>query len=90
MIFILMLDYIGEWQIKRFIFIYYRQVGSRRVIQAAACIMLILALLGKFGAIFVAIPDPIIGGILVSMFSMYTIIYMRNTCTCINIRINFQ
>ena len=31
-------------------------------------IMLILAMFGKFGGLFVTIPDPIVGGILVVTF----------------------
>jgi len=44
------------------------QVASRRVIQVEALLMLLLGLLGKFGAIFVTIPDPVIGGVFLVMF----------------------
>jgi len=37
------------------------QVGSRRVVQTGAIIMLILAVIGKFGALFTTIPDPVVG-----------------------------
>lgn len=37
--------------------------------------MIILGVIGKFCAVFVTIPDPIIGGIYVVMFGKYT-------CTC--------
>ncbi|CAH1787820.1 unnamed protein product [Owenia fusiformis] len=46
--------------------------GSRRVIYYAAGYMLVLGLLGKFGALFVAIPDPVIGGIFLVLFGMIT------------------
>ncbi len=44
------------------------KVGSRRVIQITAFIMIALALLEKFGALFVTIPDPIVGGIFLTLF----------------------
>ena len=44
------------------------QVGSRRVIQVAAIIMLLLGMLGKFGGLFVTIPQPIVGGVFMVMF----------------------
>ena len=44
------------------------QVGSRRVIQYASLFMVLLGMLGKFGALFVTIPDPIIGGVFMVMF----------------------
>ena len=31
------------------------------VIQAGAVIMIVLALFGKFGAVFTTIPDPVVG-----------------------------
>lgn len=38
------------------------RVGSRRVVQAGAVIMIVLAMFGKFGALFTTIPQPIVGG----------------------------
>lgn len=46
------------------------QVGSRRVIQAAALMMMFFGLMSKFGALFITIPEPIIGGIFCVMFGM--------------------
>ncbi|XP_067937954.1 solute carrier family 23 member 2-like [Watersipora subatra] len=54
------------------------QVGSRRVIQTGACIMLVLSLLNKFCAVFVTIPDPIVGGIYIVMFGMVTAVGLSN------------
>lgn len=34
--------------------------------------MLLLAVVGKFGALFTTIPDPVIGGIFIVMFGMIT------------------
>lgn len=46
------------------------KVGSRRVIQWAAFIMLLQGIIGKFGAVFIMIPDPVVGGIFCVMFGM--------------------
>lgn len=46
------------------------KVGSRRVIQAAALMMMFFGLMSKFGALFITIPEPIIGGIFCVMFGM--------------------
>lgn len=44
------------------------QVGSRRVIQYGAGIMLILGTIGKFTALFASLPDPILGGMFCTLF----------------------
>jgi len=44
------------------------QVGSTRVVQATGVYLLLFGLLGKFGALFVTIPDPVIGGVFLVMF----------------------
>ena len=46
------------------------KVGSRRVIQATGCMLLFFGVLSKFGALFITIPEPIIGGIFCVMFGM--------------------
>ncbi|XP_055379183.1 solute carrier family 23 member 1 isoform X2 [Condylostylus longicornis] len=46
------------------------KVGSRRVIQWAAFIMILQGVIGKFGAIFIMIPDSVVGGIFCVMFGM--------------------
>ncbi len=46
------------------------KVGSRRVIQAAALMMLFFGVLSKLGALFITIPEPIIGGVFCVMFGM--------------------
>lgn len=48
------------------------KVGSRRVIQWAALIMVIQGVIGKFCAFFIMIPDPVVGGIFCVMFGMIT------------------
>jgi len=47
------------------------QVASRRVIQVEAAYMLLFGLLGKFGALFVTIPAPVVGGVFLVMFGDY-------------------
>ncbi|KAM7355135.1 solute carrier family 23 member 2-like isoform 2-T2 [Cochliomyia hominivorax] len=46
------------------------KIGSRRVIQWAALIMILQGVIGKFGAVFILIPDPVVGGIFCVMFGM--------------------
>ncbi|XP_048507532.1 solute carrier family 23 member 2 [Athalia rosae] len=46
------------------------KVGSRRVIQWAAAIMIIQGVVNKFGAVFIIIPEPVVGGIFCVMFGM--------------------
>uniref|UniRef100_A0A2P2I708 Solute carrier family 23 member 1-like n=2 Tax=Hirondellea gigas TaxID=1518452 RepID=A0A2P2I708_9CRUS len=48
------------------------KVGSRRVIQYGAGIMIICGVMGKFAAVFVSIPEPVVGGIFCVMFAMIT------------------
>ncbi|XP_067936880.1 uncharacterized protein [Watersipora subatra] len=54
------------------------QVGSRRVIQVAAVLMIVLSVLGKFCALFVTIPDPVLGGIYIILFGMLASIGLSN------------
>ncbi|PVD30288.1 hypothetical protein C0Q70_09552 [Pomacea canaliculata] len=44
------------------------KVASRRVIQTAGVLMVILGCVGKVGAFFVALPDPVVGGMFLCMF----------------------
>ncbi|XP_074650429.1 solute carrier family 23 member 1-like [Tubulanus polymorphus] len=54
------------------------KVGSRRVVQTGALVSLIFGILGKFGALFVTIPDPVIGGMFLIMFGMITAVGLSN------------
>ncbi|XP_046846238.1 solute carrier family 23 member 2-like [Xenia sp. Carnegie-2017] len=54
------------------------KVGSRRVVQCGAILMIILALFGKFGALFSTIPDPVIGGVFCVMFGLITAVGISN------------
>ncbi|KAG8042724.1 hypothetical protein G9C98_005364 [Cotesia typhae] len=46
------------------------KVGSRRVIQWACVLMVLQGLISKFSAVFIIIPEPIVGGIFCVMFGM--------------------
>merc|ERR1719495_153937 len=54
------------------------KVGSRRVIQYAAAIMIGFGIVSKLGALFVTIPLPIIGGIFCVMFGIITAVGLSN------------
>lgn len=54
------------------------KVGSRRVIQYAAVLLLCIGVVSKVGALFVTIPDPIIGGIFSVMFGIITAVGLSN------------
>ena len=56
--------------------IIFSKVGSLGVIQIAGLFMLVFAMFGKFSAIFVTIPTPIIGGIFLVMFGECTEVYV--------------
>ena len=54
------------------------RVGSRRVVQCGAVIMILLAMFGKFGGLFTTIPSPIVGGMYCVMFGMITGVGLSN------------
>jgi nucleobase transporter 1/2 len=54
------------------------RVGSRRVVQAGAVLMLGLGVFGKFGALFTTIPQPIVGGMYCCMFGMIASVGLSN------------
>ncbi len=54
------------------------RVGSRRVVQTGAVLMLVLAVFGKFGALFTTIPGPIVGGMYCAMFGMIAAVGLSN------------
>lgn len=58
------------------------KVGSRRVIQVGGIIMILLGCLGKFGALFVTIPEPVVGGMFLVMFGMITAVGLSNLQYC--------
>ncbi|PIO28164.1 hypothetical protein AB205_0074100, partial [Aquarana catesbeiana] len=54
------------------------KVGSRLVMQTAGILLIILGLFGKFGAIFITIPEPVIGGMFMVMFGMIAAVGISN------------
>ncbi|KAM9311659.1 solute carrier family 23 member 1-like [Gastrophryne carolinensis] len=54
------------------------KVGSRLVLQTAGILLIILGLFGKFGAIFITIPEPVIGGMFMVMFGMIAAVGISN------------
>jgi len=54
------------------------RVGSRCVVQYGALIMICLGLVGKFGALFTTIPQPIVGGMYCVMFGMIAAVGLSN------------
>ncbi|XP_078378704.1 solute carrier family 23 member 2-like [Oculina patagonica] len=54
------------------------KVGSLRVIQFGALVMMVVGVLGKIGALFVSIPDPIVGGVYMVMFGMIAAVGISN------------
>ncbi|XP_064614436.1 solute carrier family 23 member 1-like [Liolophura sinensis] len=54
------------------------KVGSRRVMQVAGITMLLLGCLGKFGALFVTIPTPVVGGMFMITFGMVASVGLSN------------
>jgi len=51
------------------------------VIQVEAIFMLLFGMIGKFGALFVTIPEPVIGGVFLVMFGEYTTTTTTTTTT---------
>jgi nucleobase transporter 1/2 len=54
------------------------RVGSRRVVQMGAALMIVFGMLGKFGALFTTIPQPVVGGMYCAMFGMIAAVGLSN------------
>ncbi|XP_078421442.1 solute carrier family 23 member 2 [Cetorhinus maximus] len=54
------------------------KVGSRRVIQYGAAMMLLLGMIGKFSALFASLPDPVLGALFCTLFGMITAVGLSN------------
>ncbi|XP_022445125.1 solute carrier family 23 member 1-like [Delphinapterus leucas] len=54
------------------------RVGSRMVIVAAGCVLLLMGIFGKIGAAFATIPTPVIGGMFLVMFGVITAVGISN------------
>ena len=46
--------------------------------QLAGCLMILIGMLNKVGALFSTIPTPIVGGVLCIMFGMITAVGLSN------------
>ncbi|XP_037692029.1 solute carrier family 23 member 1-like isoform X2 [Choloepus didactylus] len=54
------------------------RVGSRMVIVAAGCVLLLMGVFGKIGAAFATIPPPVIGGMFMVMFGVIVAVGISN------------
>ncbi|GAB1290676.1 Solute carrier family 23 member 4 [Apodemus speciosus] len=54
------------------------RVGSRMVIVAAGCVLLLMGMFGKIGAAFATIPSPVIGGMFIVMFGIISAVGISN------------
>ncbi|XP_048474633.1 solute carrier family 23 member 2-like [Rhincodon typus] len=54
------------------------KVGSRRVIQYGAAMMVLLGTIGKFSALFASLPDPVLGALFCTLFGMITAVGLSN------------
>ncbi|XP_048580199.1 solute carrier family 23 member 1 isoform X2 [Nematostella vectensis] len=54
------------------------KVGSLRVIQYGGLVMMLVGVVGKVGALFTTVPDPIVGGLFVVMFGMIACVGISN------------
>jgi len=54
------------------------KVGSRRVVQVGGLMMLVLGCFGKFAALFLIIPQPVLGGTFMITFAMVTAVGLSN------------
>ncbi|XP_069485439.1 solute carrier family 23 member 1-like [Ambystoma mexicanum] len=54
------------------------KVGSRLVLQTTGLLLIGLGFFGKFGSIFISIPEPVIGGMFMVMFGMVAAVGISN------------
>ncbi len=54
------------------------RVASRRVIRAGAIVMLIIPIIGKFGATLATMPGPVVGAMYVGLFGMIAAVGLSN------------
>lgn len=54
------------------------RVGSRRVVQVCGIMLMLFGCFGKFGALFMLIPIPVIGGMVMVTFGMVTAVGLAN------------
>jgi uracil-xanthine permease len=54
------------------------KVASRRVVRCGAALMLIIPVIGKFGAILATLPKPVVGSMFVGLFGMIASVGLSN------------
>ena len=54
------------------------KVASRRVIRAGAIVMLVIPIIGKFGATLATLPQPVVGAMFVGLFGMIASVGLSN------------
>ncbi|RXG61303.1 Solute carrier family 23 member 2 [Armadillidium vulgare] len=54
------------------------RVASRRVIQVAGLLLIFCGMFGKIGAFFGTLPNPVIGGVFMIVFSIITAVGLSN------------
>jgi len=54
------------------------KVASRRVIRCGAAVMLVIPVIGKFGAILATLPMPVVGAMFVGLFGMIASVGLSN------------
>jgi nucleobase transporter 1/2 len=54
------------------------KVASRRVVRCGAAVMLIIPIIGKFGAVLATLPMPVVGAMFVGLFGMIASVGLSN------------
>uniref|UniRef100_H2ZLG7 Uncharacterized protein n=1 Tax=Ciona savignyi TaxID=51511 RepID=H2ZLG7_CIOSA len=54
------------------------RVGSRKVLQTAGFLFLIMGCITKIGSVFVTVPEPVLGGLFLVMFGMISAVGLSN------------
>ena len=54
------------------------RVASRRVVRCGAVVMLIIPIIGKFGALLATLPQPVVGAMFVGLFGMIASVGLSN------------
>jgi nucleobase transporter 1/2 len=54
------------------------RVASRRVVRAGAVVMLVIPVIGKFGALLATLPQPVVGAMFVGLFGMIASVGLSN------------
>lgn len=54
------------------------KVASRRVVRCGAAVMLVIPVIGKFGAILATLPMPVVGAMFVGLFGMIASVGLSN------------